>query len=323
VKGVFVHEKGLCEATEVGEGTRIWAFAHVLPGARIGRDCNLCDHVFVENDVVIGDRVTVKSGVQLWDGVRLGDDVFVGPNATFTNDPFPRSKRRPERFLTTVVEPGASICANATLLPGLTIGAGALVGAGAVVTHDVPPKAIVYGNPARITGYVGTGGHVGAEAAGTGRVAAELTASETDTGASVVPLGVGGVALHRLPSFRDLRGSLCALEFTDGMPFKPARLFMVYDVTSHKVRGEHAHRVCAQFLIASRGALSVVVDDGAATAEVRLDTHTVGLFIPPRVWGVQYKFTRDALLTVLASHPYDPADYVRDYADFLRLVGKP
>jgi len=318
VKGVFVHERGLCEASEVGEGTRVWAFAHVLPGARIGRDCNICDHVFVENDVVLGDRVTVKSGVQLWDGLRLGDDVFVGPNATFTNDRFPRSKRHPEPALKTVVEPGASVCANATILPGLTIGAGALVGAGAVVTHDVPPKAIVYGNPARITGYVGT------EAAGAGRAAVELTASETDAGGpAVVPLGVGGVALHRLPSFRDLRGSLCVLEFADGMPFPPARLFMVYDVTSHEVRGEHAHRVCAQFLIASRGALSVVVDDGAATREVRLDTHTVGLFIPPRVWGVQYKFTRDALLTVLASHPYDAADYVRDYGDFLRLVGKP
>jgi UDP-2-acetamido-3-amino-2,3-dideoxy-glucuronate N-acetyltransferase len=317
VKGVFVHDQGICESTQVGEGTRVWAFAHVLPGARIGRDCNLCDHVFVENDVVLGDRVTVKSGVQLWDGVRLGDDVFVGPNATFTNDPFPRSKRRPERFLETVVARGASVGAGATILPGLTIGAEALVGAGAVVTHDVPPKAIVYGNPARITGYVGTG------AAGAGRAAAELTAAEAaDAGPGVVDLGVGGVALHRLPTFRDLRGSLCALEFAEGLPFVPARMFMVYDVTSHKVRGEHAHKECAQFLVASRGALSVVVDDGARAREVRLDTHTVGLFIPPRVWGVQYKFTRDALLTVLASHPYDAADYVRDYGDFLRLVGK-
>lgn len=315
MKDVFVHARGICESTEVGAGTRVWAFAHVLPGARIGRDCNLCDHVFVENDVVIGDRVTVKSGVQLWDGVRLGDDVFVGPNATFTNDPFPRSKRRPERFLETVVERGASVGANATLLPGLTIGAEALVGAGAVVTHDVPPKAIVYGNPARITGYVGTG------ADATARAAAELTASEAGA-EGVVDLGVGGVALHRLPTFRDLRGSLCALEFAAGLPFAPARLFMVYDVTSHKVRGEHAHRECAQFLVASRGALSVVVDDGEHAREVRLDTHTAGLFIPPRVWGVQYKFTRDALLTVLASHPYDPADYVRDYGEFLRLVGR-
>ena len=109
-----VHPNALCESPHIGAGTRIWAFAHVLPGARIGSDCNLCDGVFVENDVIVRDRVTVKCGVQLWDGVRLHDDVFVGPNATFTNDPFPRSCQRPDRFARTVVETGASIGANAT-----------------------------------------------------------------------------------------------------------------------------------------------------------------------------------------------------------------
>src|SRR5690242_10156624 len=99
----FVHELGVCESDQVGSGTRIWAFAHVLPGAQIGADCNICDHVFIENDVVVGDRVTVKSGVQLWDGIRLADDVFVGPNATFTNDRFPRSKAYPDSFPETVV----------------------------------------------------------------------------------------------------------------------------------------------------------------------------------------------------------------------------
>jgi acetyltransferase-like isoleucine patch superfamily enzyme len=154
----FIHEKALVEpGAHIGAGTRIWAFAHVLPGARIGSDCNICDHVFIENDVVIGDRVTVKSGVQLWDGVRLEDDVFVGPNATFTNDKFPRSKVYSDRFAgETVVKHGASIGANATILPGLTIGAGSMVGAGAVVTRDVPAKAVVVGNPARIVGYVDT-----------------------------------------------------------------------------------------------------------------------------------------------------------------------
>ena len=151
---VFVHEHGLCESATVGDGTRIWAFAHVLPGARIGADCNICDHVFVENDVVVGDRVTVKCGVQLWDGIRLADDVFVGPNATFTNDPFPRSKVYPASFPETTVGPGASLGANATILPGPPIGRDAMVGAGAVVTKDVPPHAIVVGNPARIVGYV-------------------------------------------------------------------------------------------------------------------------------------------------------------------------
>src|SRR5687768_2354823 len=141
------HDKALVESPHVGEGTRVWAFAHVLPGAVIGRDVNICDHVFVENDVVVGDRVTVKSGVQLWDGVRLEDDVFVGPNATFTNDRFPRSREWPTEFPQTVVSQGASIGGGAVLLPGVKIGRRAMVGAGTVVTKDVPPNAIVVGNP--------------------------------------------------------------------------------------------------------------------------------------------------------------------------------
>jgi UDP-2-acetamido-3-amino-2,3-dideoxy-glucuronate N-acetyltransferase len=150
----FVHPHALCESDQVGPGTRIWAFTHVLAGAVIGQDCNICDMVFIEEDVVIGDRVTVKSGVQLWNGARIGDDVFIGPNATFTNDPFPRSRRYPEQFQTIVVEDGASLGANCTILPGIRIGARAMVGAGAVVTRDVEPGAIVVGNPARVVGVV-------------------------------------------------------------------------------------------------------------------------------------------------------------------------
>src|SRR5665811_1674684 len=130
----FVHPKGICESVNVGEGTRVWAFAHVLPRARIGDDCNICDHVFVENDVIIGDRVTIKCGVQVWDGVTLADDVFVGPNVTFTNDPLPRSKVYPDEFAKTVVSPGASLGGGSVFLPGVHIGRNAMVGAGAVVT---------------------------------------------------------------------------------------------------------------------------------------------------------------------------------------------
>jgi acetyltransferase-like isoleucine patch superfamily enzyme len=156
----FIHSLALCESEHVGPGTRIWAFAHILPGARIGADCNICDHVFIEGDVTIGDRVTIKSGVQLWDGVRLGHDIFIGPNATFTNDPFPRSRNREFQLLETTVESGASIGANATLLPGLTIGTLAMVGAGAVVTRDVPPRCLVVGNPARIAAHLDEGGNL-------------------------------------------------------------------------------------------------------------------------------------------------------------------
>jgi acetyltransferase-like isoleucine patch superfamily enzyme len=149
----FKHEQAIVETSFVGDGTTIWAFAHILPGARIGRDCNICDHTFIENDVVVGDRVTIKCSVQLWDGIAVEDDVFLGPNATFTNDPFPRSKRRPQEFRRTTIKRGASIGANATILPGLTVGEGAMIDAGAVLTHDAPPRDILVGNPARIKGY--------------------------------------------------------------------------------------------------------------------------------------------------------------------------
>lgn len=157
----FVHPKGLCETTDVGSGTRIWAFAHVLSGARLGAECNICDGVFIENDVTVGDRVTVKCGVQLWDGITIEDDVFIGPNVTFANDRFPRSKAYPTAFLKTTVCRGASIGANATILPGVEIGRRAMIGGGAVVTKSVPANAVVVGNPARISGYI-TGEEAGA-----------------------------------------------------------------------------------------------------------------------------------------------------------------
>jgi acetyltransferase-like isoleucine patch superfamily enzyme len=138
------------EGCSIGEGTRVWQFVVIFRGARIGRECNICSHVLIEDDVVIGDRVTVKSGVQIWDGITLEDDVFVGPNVTFTNDPFPRSRMRPTAFTRTVVRQGASIGGGAVILPGVTIGEAAMVGAGAVVTKDVPAGAVVVGNPARV-----------------------------------------------------------------------------------------------------------------------------------------------------------------------------
>lgn len=310
----FVHEKGLCESEHIGEKTRIWAFAHVLPGASIGADCNICDHVFIENDVVIGDRVTVKCGVQLWDGLRVGNDVFIGPNVSFTNDMYPRSKVYPERFAWTVIRDGASIGANATILPGITIGRHAMIGAGAVVTSDVPPNAVVYGNPARIHGYCSD--VPGLE---TGQVLSLPLANEAS--AREIDLGVGGCRLLRLPSFRDLRGDLVAVEFEKDLPFVPSRQFFVYHVSGHKVRGEHAHRVCRQILSALSGSVNVRINDGVTTREVCLDSPAWGLLLEPLVWGTQYKFSPEAVLAVYASHPYDDADYIRDYDDFLRVIG--
>lgn len=308
---VFVHPDGRCESRNVGAGTRVWAFAHVLPGARIGSDCNICDHVFIENDVVLGDRVTLKCGVQLWDGARIGNDVFIGPNATFTNDAFPRSKQRPPVFLATTVADGASIGANATILPGLKIGRGAMVGAGSVVTHDVPPFAIVRGNPARITGYVSTA---------TERVATEIAAPAGSK--QVIEGAVPGVKLLRLPLVKDLRGSLSVSEFAKDLPFTPQRYFVVFDVPSKDVRGQHAHKVCHQLLVCLAGSVRVMADDGERRMEAALDSPDLAFYLPAGIWGVQYRYSPDAVLLVLASHPYDPDDYIREYEDFLAYKKK-
>jgi UDP-2-acetamido-3-amino-2,3-dideoxy-glucuronate N-acetyltransferase len=157
---VFVHPQGLCESDEVGSRTRVWAWAHVLPGARVGADCNICDHAYVEGGAVIGDRVTVKNAVLVFDGVTVGDDAFLGPNVVFTNDLTPRAhvRKGPDELLTTTVGAGASIGANATVVCGVRVGVRAFVGAGAVVTHDVAPHALVAGNPARRIGWVCTCG---------------------------------------------------------------------------------------------------------------------------------------------------------------------
>jgi UDP-2-acetamido-3-amino-2,3-dideoxy-glucuronate N-acetyltransferase len=308
----FVHPQGLCESATVGERTRVWAFAHVLPGARIGADCNVCDHVFIENDVAIGDRVTIKCGVQLWDGTTIEDDVFIGPNATFTNDAFPRSKRYPETFARTHVGAGASIGANATILPGVTLGSNAMVGAGAVVTRSVPPNAIVVGNPARIVGYVDARPQAGIEAA--------ATAAPDAPG--VKPLGVGAVSVHRLTRVVDMRGSLSVGEFGRSVPFAPKRYFLVFDVPGREVRGEHAHRECHQFLVCVRGSVQALVDDGTRRAQVSLDRADVGLYIPPMIWGTQYRYSDDAMLLVFASHYYDANEYIRDHATWLAEIGR-
>lgn len=303
----FQHPQAIVETKTIGKGTRVWAFAHILPGAVIGSECNICDHVFIENKVIIGDRVTIKCGVQLWDGVILEDDVFVGPNATFTNDPFPRSRQYPGEFPKTHVRKGASIGANATILPGLTIGQNAMVGAGAVVTRDVPPNAIVVGNPARITGYVDT----------------PLQPSASLRSEGVTPdLRVKAARLIRLPLIEDLRGKLSFGEIEQHLPFTPKRYFLVFDVPSQEVRGEHAHKTLHQFLVCVKGSISIILDDGQSRDEIKLDSSNLGLHIPPMVWGIQYKYSSDAVLLVLTSDVYRADDYIRDYNEFLSLFSQ-
>ena len=150
----FIHPLADVQSKNIGDDSNVWQFCVVLAGAIIGRNCNINAHVLIENDVIIGDNVTVKSGVQLWDGTRIENDVFIGPNATFTNDLMPRSKKYPGKFLEVTLKQGCSIGANATLLPEVTVGINAMVGAGAVVINDVPDNAVVVGNPAKIIRYI-------------------------------------------------------------------------------------------------------------------------------------------------------------------------
>jgi UDP-2-acetamido-3-amino-2,3-dideoxy-glucuronate N-acetyltransferase len=304
---VFIHEQALVEqGARIGARTRVWAFAHILPGAVIGEDCNICDHVFIENDVIIGDRVTIKSGVQIWDGLRIESDVFVGPNATFTNDNYPRSKQYPDHFIHTVVRKGASIGANATILAGVVIGSNSMVGAAAVVTKDVPPHAIIKGNPARITGY-------------------DSSSSQGNRPASrpvdaVEAADLLGARVYHMPVVTDLRGCLSFGQYDQHLPFIPKRYFIIFSVPSKEIRGEHAHRRLHQFLICVKGSCSVVVDDGKMRSELLLDRPELGLYVPPMIWMTQYKYSQDAVLLVLASDAYDPDDYIRDYDQFLRAV---
>lgn len=306
----FQHPAAIVESNEVGSRTRIWAFAHVLAGARIGSDCNICDHTFIENDVVIGNGVTIKCGVQVWDGVRLEDDVFIGPNVTFTNDHFPRSRKHQAQVSNTVIMQGASIGANATILPGVTVGQRAMVGAGAVVTRNVPSDAIVAGNPARITGYVG------ADEQPLSTIPHVLNTPHEGVTAS----RVRGVTVHRMPLIKDMRGDLSFGEAQRHVPFEIQRYFLVFGVPGKEVRGEHAHRTLHQFLVCVHGSCHCVVDDGVNREEHVLDNPATGLYVPPMCWCVQYKYSTDAVLMVLASASYDASDYIRDYSQFLESL---
>ena len=307
----MLHQTADVQSSQIGEGTKIWQFVVVLPNAKIGKDVNICSHCFIENDVVIGDRVTIKCGVQLWDGISIEDDVFIGPNVTFTNDRFPRSKIYPESFARTTIQKGASIGANATILPNISIGTNAMIGAGSVVTRSVPPNAIVVGNPAKIIGYVDTKNN-------------KTTFNEKSYPQTLgkVQTTVADVTFHTFRSVPDMRGELSVGEFEREIPFKPLRYFLVFNVPTSEIRGEHAHKKCHQFLIAVKGTVHVVADDGKNREEFVLEHNNQGLYLPPMTWGIQYHYSSDAVLLVFASEYYDGSDYIRDYSEFMKLISK-
>jgi hypothetical protein len=208
----------------------------------------------------------------------------------------------------TFIEIGASLGANCTILPGLRIGRYAMIGAGSVVTGNVPPFAIVMGNPARITGYVDSHG-------ATMPPAQSEEPPPIGDAAVVIP----GVTRHQLLRVDDVRGTLSVAEIGADVPFEVRRFLAIYDVPSKDTRGERAHRSCEQFLVCIRGSVSLVVDDGRRRTEVVLNQSNVGIHIRSMIWTVLYRHTADAIMLVFASEHYDPADYIRDYDEFLRL----
>ena len=303
----MIHESAIVEdGAEIGEGTRIWHFVHVRKGAKIGKNCNIGKDVYIDTNVEIGNNCKIQNFATLYQGLTVGDDVFIGPNVTFTNDKFPRSKQRPDKFLRTIVRKGASIGANATILPGLEIGTYAMVGAGAVVLIDVPAYAVVAGNPAKIIKYI---------------------ESESEKVYDIktkdfIKKDKKSKYLYNIKNIVDMRGDLFVLEFIKDVPFTPQRFFTIYNVPSEKIRGQHAHKKCHQFLICIKGSVNISLDDGKNRYEYILNTSDKGLYIPPMVWSSQYNYSKDAVLLVFASHNYDEKDYIRNYEEWKKKVMK-
>lgn len=297
------------QSENIGRNTIIWQYTVVLPDAVLGDDCNVYSHCYIDNEVVIGNRVTIQSGVHLGGGVRIYDEVFVGQSVVFSNDEDPGSDDNYEKLDHTVVEEGSYIGAGAVILPGLRIGRNSRIGAGAVVTRSVPPNAVVVGNPARITGY---------QTLISGKDTSRDSSGDKDCRVRKDNL----LVVDELPNVSDIRGNLSVGEFSRNIPFEVKRYFLVYDVPSVETRGEHAHKECHQYLICVKGTINVVTDDGKNRQEFLLDAPNKGLHLPPMTWGIQYKYSHDAVLLVFASHYYDPEDYIRDYDKFLATVSE-
>ena len=289
------------QTNEIGDCTIIHQFAVVMPNTKIGEECVIQSHVYIDSNVVVANRVKIGNGARFFTGTVLEDDVDIGPNVVVGSSPYLLSAE----VGSTVIRKGAWIGANSTLHPGINVGAGAQIAAGTVVTNDVPPKSIVSGSPAKIVGYTGT---------------EEKKTSITGQAGSLESSKVKGVQLHRIQNVKDLRGDLAAIEWERELPFTPKRAFFVYNVPNSSVRGEHAHKACHQFLLCLHGSIAVIVDDGQRREEFLLNEPHIGIHIPPKVWGIQYKYSSDAVLFVLASHEYDPTDYLRDYDDYLEYM---
>ena len=249
----------------------------------------------------IDKSAIIMPGAYIGLDVIIEDKVTIGPNAVILG------KDDNKATIAAAIRTGAVIGANATVLAGVIVGIRALVKPGSVVTRTVPPLAIVEGNPAIITGYVSTAISI---TDNQGKDKKELTKYSK----------VNNVTFSNLTLVSDLRGNLSVGEFEKDIPFKPNRYFLVFDVPTAETRGEHAHKVCKQFLVCIKGSCNVVADDGVNREEFVLDSPAKGLYLPPMTWGIQYHYSHDACLLVFASEYYDSADYIRDYDKFIKAV---
>lgn len=311
----LIHPTAEIYSNAVAAGAVISQFSVVLDGAKIGTDSSIGSHCLIESNVTIGERVTINSGVKISKGIFIADDVHIGSNVTFAKDRLAENSD----VVSTVIEAKVSISAGATIITGITIGKGASVAAGAVVTKSVPAYSIVKGNPAQVIGYVDSAAEIDSDQTASGITLNSVPARGEQTSTS---LGVGKSVVKRLKFLDDLRGNLSVGEFLSDVPFNPQRYFLILDVPNQEVRGSHAHKECEQFLICVKGSVNVMVDDGEVRSEVVLDSPDLGVYIPPLVWGTQYRYSKDAVLLVFASHAYDDLDYIRNYEEFQNIAKK-
>lgn len=306
------HPSSDIQTENIGIHTTIGQYCVIFPDAKIGSGCRISAHVMIENNVLVGDNVIIGSGVKIMPGVCIEDNVVIGVNTScgsnFSTNPLDHEIS----LVRTVIRAGALVGSNVTIQPGIEIARGAEIESGSVVVSSVPDNAIVSGSPARIVGYTRTWKEA---------VIEKASWTQDRTPPLLDNTSVRGVTIHRFPIVPDMRGSLTVGEFDRQIPFIPYRYFMVFNVPSKETRGEHAHLACHQFLICLRGSCAVLADDGVNRIEVLLDSLDKGVYLPPMIWGVQYKYSEDAVLLVFASHHYDPNDYIRDYSQFLSMVG--